>query len=418
MPTSFLNKNFKTILFFLLLIIFFYRSPYILLNGRFVAEEGSFFFRNSYLFGSLKGLTQIFWGSGYFNFWPNIATVFASFTPLNYSPLVTVYFAAIVQIYLLIFTVFSNSYFLKTNTDKTIISLIVLVGPPMVAEVWLNTLTSQSYFTIITILIFFQKDISTNIFNKLSPLILFISGLTSLLSCALSPFFLYKYLIDKSKFNFNNFIAIICTSIFQSLIFAYSKIQNLDLTGENTRFLVSFDKIVNLIYNIIIKSFFGRDLTHFLYNNILVSLNIFLLIFLIVTFFLFIIKFSFNLFKKDKLFIYLLIFFIIILFITFFGAKAEQVQGRYALIPGILLIFITYRVSQISNGILKFLSSFLIVICLLSGFYEYKSRNTYPQFLICMNCPNWKNEVSTWSEDNSYLLKIWQYPTKKMSLKK
>ena len=125
-----------------------------------------------------------------------------------------------------------------------------------------------------------------------------------------------------------------------------------------------------------------------------------------------------HLFKKDKLFIYLLIFFIIILFITFFGAKAEQVQGRYALIPGILLIFITYRVSQISNGILKFLSSFLIVICLLSGFYEYKSRNIYPQFLICMNCPNWKNEVSTWSEDNSYLLKIWQYPTKKMSLKK
>ena len=418
MPTSFLNKNFKTILFFLLLIIFFYRSPYILLNGRFVAEEGSFFFRNSYLFGSLKGLTQVFWGSGYFNLWANLSSVFASFTSLNYSPLVTVYFAAIVQIYLLIFIVFSNSYFLKNNIDKTIISLVVLVGPPMVAEVWLNTLTSQSYFTIITILIFFQKDISSNIFNKLSPLILFISGLTSLLSCALSPFFLYKYLNDKSKFNFNNFIAIISTSIFQSLIFAYSKIQNLDLTGENTRFLVSFDKIVNLIYNIIIKSFFGRDLTHFLYNNILVSLNIFLLIFLIVTFSLFIFKSLFNLFKKDKLFLSLSIFFIIILFITFFGAKVEQVQGRYALIPGILLIFITYRVSQISNGILKYLSSFLIVICLLSGFYEYKSRNTYPQFLICMNCPNWKNEVSTWNEDNSYLLKIWQYPTKRMSLKK
>jgi hypothetical protein len=43
MLLSYLNKNFKIILLFSILLIVFYRSPYIFLNGRFIAEEGQFF---------------------------------------------------------------------------------------------------------------------------------------------------------------------------------------------------------------------------------------------------------------------------------------------------------------------------------------------------------------------------------------
>ena len=130
------RQNFNTILLFIILIFVFYRSPYIFLNGRFIAEEGSFFFRNSYLFGPLEGLIQISWNiSGYYNFWANISSVFASFVPLNYAPLVTVYFAFAVQLYLFIFIIFSQSNFIKTNTDRFFISFIVLLSPCMVAEV-------------------------------------------------------------------------------------------------------------------------------------------------------------------------------------------------------------------------------------------------------------------------------------------
>ena len=167
MPISFLNKNFKTILLLIILILVFYRSPYIFLNGRFVAEEGSVWFRNSYLFGPVVGFTQVFWGSGYFNLWANISSVFATYVPINYSPLVTVYFAFAVQLYLFIFIIFSKSNLIITNIDKILVSLVVLLSPVMVAEVWLNTLTSQVYFTILTILIYFQKDVVNSIFNKL-----------------------------------------------------------------------------------------------------------------------------------------------------------------------------------------------------------------------------------------------------------
>ena len=83
MLISFLNKNFKIIFLLILLILIFYRSPYILTNGRFIAEEGSFWFRNAYLDGPLAGITQIFWGSGYLNLWANIASVFATFVPIK-----------------------------------------------------------------------------------------------------------------------------------------------------------------------------------------------------------------------------------------------------------------------------------------------------------------------------------------------
>ena len=39
MLTLYLNKHYKLILFLIILTIIFYRSPHILLNGRFVAEE-------------------------------------------------------------------------------------------------------------------------------------------------------------------------------------------------------------------------------------------------------------------------------------------------------------------------------------------------------------------------------------------
>ena len=84
MLLSYLNRNFKIILLFSILLIVFYRSPYIFLNGRFIAEEGQFFFRNSFLNGPFIGLTQIMWTSPYINFWANISSVVASFLPLDY----------------------------------------------------------------------------------------------------------------------------------------------------------------------------------------------------------------------------------------------------------------------------------------------------------------------------------------------
>jgi len=417
MLTLFLNKNFKIITFLLILGIIFYRSPHILLNGRFIAEEGSYWFRNSYLFGPIAGLTQVNWASSYFHIWPNIASVFATFVPLEYSPLVTVYFALIVKLYLFLFIIFGQSNFIKSNMDKFFLSFIVLLSPPMVAEVWLNTLVSQIYFTIICIFIFFQKNIEGSLFNKTSPFILLISGLTSLLPCLLTPFFLYNLVKERNKLSLYNFVAIFLCSLFQSFIFLFSYLQNLaNIDGQSERFIISIEKLFNFIYNVLAKSLFGRDLTQFVYYNIFDQLSIFIIIIFFTLFIGLIFIFIFKYLKKDKILLILVILFILNSLLALYGSKVEQVQGRFALLPGTLLLLSIYRIFQISNGGLKYLSIFLIISSLLAGSYEFKKNNKYPQLLMCVGCPDWKEEVNKWKKDNTYKLKTWDYPRKSMSL--
>ena len=416
MPILFSNRNFKFFLLIFFIFLSFYKSPYIFLNGRFIAEEGSFWFRNSYILGPLHGLTQVFWGSGYFNIWANLASTFATFVPIEYAPLVTVYFAFSVKLYLFIYIIYSQSNFIVSNFDKFIISTVILLSPPMVAEVWLNTLTSQVYFMIISILIFFQKDIKESFFNKFSPFFLFISGLTSLLPCTLAPFFFYKYINNKTKFNLFNLISILITSSFQCVIFIYSKIQHTSLVGENIRFIFSIDKGINYIYNVVVKSFLGKELSQSLFSNIFNFINFHYLVLLIIFILLLGFVTIYKKFKYDKILMLLISFFILESLFAFYGAKSNQVQGRFALIPGILLIFIAYRLFQITGSLYRAFFLILVSVSLLAGSYEYKTRNLYPHFLLCMDCPNWKNEISKWKDDNNYKLKIWDYPRKVMLL--
>lgn len=413
---NFLFKRYKIIFLTLILLLVFYRSPYIFLTGRFVAEEGSFWFSNAFSFGAFNGLTQLYAGSGYFNLWANLSSVVALMLPLEYAPLGTVYMALLVQLYLYCFIIFSDSYFFNNKTDRIILSLIVLITPPMVASVWLNTLVSQVYFSILTILIFFQKEFTKNLMNSLSPVILFISCMSSIIPCIFFPFFILKYLRDKTKPNLINLIVMSIPTILQSIIFLYVKLSGIEkLLADGPRYILSLTKIVSYLYNAIVKTFLGRDLTQFLFYNFSKE-NFFFLITLIFLVFLYILKKNFKKIKKDKIIIYLISFFIIQSFLVIYVSKFESVQGRYIVIPGILLIFICYRLFQISHGGTKKFCIVLLSLTLVTGAYEYKFNNVYPQFLECINCPIWKDEVTKWKIDNSYQLKIWQYPQKKMSL--
>ena len=105
--------------------------------------------------------------------------------------------------------------------------------------------------------------------------------------------------------------------------------------------------------------------------------------------------------------------------LSFLGAKDDQVQGRYALLPSIILLLILVKSLEDNKLFIKIFSFLFIFISITTGFYEYKNNNKYPQFLLCLGCPDWKEEVSKWKNDINYELKIWDYSTqKKMNLKK
>jgi len=414
----FLKKRYKELFLVFLLLLIFYRSPYIFLNGRFIAEEGSWWFSNAFNNGPLSGLFYIYWGSSYFNFWANISSVIASFFPLEFAPLLTVYMSLIVKLYLFIYIFYSNSNFLKSNFDKSIISLVLLLSPMMTSTIWLNTLVSQVYFTIIVILIFFQKENSKLIIDKFSNTIIFIAGISSILPCFFTPFFFFKYLKQKTKYNFWRFISSLIPFVFQSSIFIYSSIFN--LTDEN-RFFLSIEKFANFLYNVPVKSILGTDLSkiifyNFLNSNLILAISITLITLGILVHFIF--TYLKNQ-KKDEILLYLAIFFIFHSILAIYSSKYDQVQARYAVIPSVLFVLLIFRLFQINRNFLKIFFLFFIIFSISLGFYEYKINNKYPHFLSCLEgCPDWSNEVEKWRADPNYNLKIWDYPRKSMTLLK
>ncbi len=99
----------------------------------------------------------------------------------------------------------------------------------MVAELWLNTLVSQVYFTILAILIFFENE-NRKFFFISSLILLLIGSLSSLMVCVLVIGFFYKYLKSNNFKNLSYFTILAVGTTLQLLIFFYSYINNLALS--------------------------------------------------------------------------------------------------------------------------------------------------------------------------------------------
>ena len=406
------NIEYKNFIFLIiLLVIILHRSPYIFLEGRFIEEEGSFWYRNLFLNGQLDTLFFISNFSGYLNLWMNIAAFFSGFVHINYAPMVTVYFPLVLLMYIFFYILNSSSYLYPTNNSKYLGCMIILFSPVMTAEVWMNSLNTMSYLGIFAFLLIFEKEQFK--YKNINFLLLLISGLSGYYASALMPVFFLKYFYFRKKTNLINFIIISCTSIIQFFITIYSMMIN-EIASE--RFFITFDKIINYSYNVILKPLFGRELLQKLIS--LSNYNFLILVFFIIFIIGSIVLFKIFITKKDYILNLIIICFLIESLLILFGsAYKDFVGGRYAVCVGVIFSFIFFRIFYIyKNKTIKILYGFIIFLFLSTGFLEFKFLNQYPHFLSCIDCPKWKNEVKKWELDSNYHLKIWTYPNQTMKL--
>ena len=404
------KKNFFFI--FLIILLTFYRSPFILINGRFVAEEGYIWFRNIFLFGNFDTLIFVHEFSGYLNLWMNIAAILAAIPPIEFAPLATVYFALLLKIYIFFYIIFSNSSLLPNIQSKYIGCIIVLFSPVMTPEIWLTSLFSINYLGILVFLMLFEKNKNSH-FKKINPYVLLISGLSGLYGCVLAPLFYIKYFFSKNKSNLLNFIVISLCSFAQLLIIIYTKIFN--LIAED-RFFITYEKIINFIYNAILKVFFGREILQKII--FITNFNLGKILALVFVFFLFLIVFLILLKKKDYILNMIAASFAIETLLVLFGAAYKDFAGgRYAVVPGVIISFMILRLFFLfKEAIYKGIFFIILLISLVVGFLEFKYFTIYPTFLSCINCPVWKEEIIKWKKDNHYIINIWNYPHQQLKL--
>ncbi len=418
-----ISDNKVKFLFLTIIILFsFYRSPYIFLNGRFFAEEGYVYLQNAFDLGFFKNIFFVELEAGYINLVANLLIGLAVKIPIENAPYVTVYgsfFFILTPIYLILFR---HSVLFDNNLKKFTGVLIFFVSTPLVPEIWLNSINLQVYLCLSSIIVLFINE--TKLFQKLfNSFIIFLGSFSGIYTCALTPFFLIKFLKMKNNYNLANLIVLIIGSFVQIFLIINSKI-NFHLSSTVLKIDTTIESILLFFYNIIVRPITGREIGTFIFERInekfslILILSIFLFL-LTLIFFSYRKKFLFF-FRNDFILLTLSSIFIVISLIIIFGSIGSYYGGRYATIPGIIFILIIFHLAFKTVQIKRLLFSSILIISIISGINEfrpYDKESSYGlKLLECLNCPEWKNEISKWKKDNNYEIKIWPYPRKTMKL--
>ena len=423
------KDNYFKIFFIFLILIAYYRSPYIFNNGRFFSLDLTYYFRALSL-NFFDAITYIDYPARYINLISNISALISSkLFELDNAQFVSVYLSLLIYSIIFYLILFKESYLFKRKYQKFLGAFIVLIAPVMSFEIWLNAINLQVYLGILTFVILFLKDQNKNILFYFISIA--ISGLSGVYACIFMPFFFLKFINIRNNFNLICFLSItVCTFIQLAIIYTSLGISLLDESNtaltfskyENISFAYKFEAI-SFAYNVIIRSFFGSSfpiyLASFFNMDLQAALNnenvrnflfLFSVLIIILSFVFFVIATVSIKDYNDKLIYLILIFlFFITSFVIIFGGVSMNLQGRYAALTGTILIFSFLHLSRVSSfNFMKSLSIILVIFTIISGVYDFRYEK-FIYYLDCINCPDWSEEVRKYKLDENYVPKHWPY---------
>lgn len=172
------------------------RAPSLLIEPRFWAEEGTRYFAyawqvrvdGQWWLALVNAPTTL--SVGYFGLWPNLASTLAAMVPLEWAPTVTTVAALVVQVSVAAFWLWSRFELWPEAWQKGL-GLVLLLVTPLTAEAWLNTINSQSFFVVLTLLVLLATP-EPGRGRWTARVALAVAGLTSSVSCVLTPWFLER----------------------------------------------------------------------------------------------------------------------------------------------------------------------------------------------------------------------------------
>lgn len=178
------------------LALMIWRCPAFLVEPRFWAEEGKYYFESAYNNGFWHGMfAQHF---GYFSLVPNVATALATLLPLENAPLFTTYTAAVFQLLVCSLVIFGNSPLWDTVPRKLLVACGMLLIAP--GEVWLTTICTQYWLTIAAFLLLLEPAATAGLLRRwFYRGCLLISGVTSVTACFMTPLYIFKAIRNRER---------------------------------------------------------------------------------------------------------------------------------------------------------------------------------------------------------------------------
>ncbi len=325
-------KNKITASYFVIIFIFLgyliLRSPQILLEGRYFAEEGSVWWSYSLSNNFLDTLLYTPAAGGYVCIVCNLQILVTKYLPIGIGPLFTVWTS-------ILFSIMPSILFFKLNKrsnqfNKLLMSILLLILPSMnFLEVFANSISTSQFFAISTFIIL-NYGLNEKKLLILEYVIIFIGFLSYYYSIFLIPCFLLKYFFTKNK----NLIVPIVLGIFSSLVHLNVIIY---LLLKESFFARNFDTLSSplvLLNNIklsIAVNFFGEK---FYKDTLLNTISLIIIIFLVFL----MIK---GLFQNNILIIISAV--LLQLMLLYFGQVGNNYYGRYAVVASTLVMFIIFE---------------------------------------------------------------------------
>jgi hypothetical protein len=399
------------ILLIVVALLIFFREPAFFFNPQIWAEEGALYFQYAYTHTWFESLFAAH--LGYYSLFGSLSsTIAAKLIPLEGVAMFFLLSSLFVQLIAFAIILFSKSQLWDALWKKAIGFAIVLFTL-LSAEIWLNTINSQFYFSLITFLILLEEvDFLSTSKKWCYRILLCVSGLSGVISLFLAPIFFISLLWDKSKERMIQCGILLVTGVIQGFVFLstfsqealyYSRFQGFDLYNIPPVILLR-SLILPLLGPESGTWFLQEFITPYISTGILFfcsSLIIFVILFL----------FS-SLMKYKERIIYLgsylcLLVFSIIASLGETSAFLEDIAmaQRYFYVANVVLLLMVFRNLQLSflqkrKGI-SFFCGFFITLALINGMMYFRYSIHYEE-----SYPDWSNEVKDLQENADTKLQI------------
>ena len=385
MRNIYYKKSFIAVFFLTILIIIFLREPCWLIDGSIKGDEFGYY-KSGKSKDFLENLFYIYSGTGALMFWSNITNSIITLFTIDTAKLLANYLTLVVYLTIFTYIYFTKSILFTNHKHKIFAIFIILLSPPMTPEVWMSSNHTRGYFGIFSfILLFHDFKNEKKIVNNITNFLIFFSGICSIYAAALTPAYFLKFYLNKNKNDLNRFLFSLSAFLIQCIVvlnFIYYNI------SETKRFHFELSTFYSYFYNVPIRSFFGSYLPKSLFVNTelyKVQYFNFFIYFLFISTLLMAILYLTK--KRDKISFIMFLSLILVSILIITGSYyAGFAGGRYAVVTGVILIFIIFRFYIIENNF--FLKNFfllLLISSLIIGSLEYRYMSPLPNLLKCID---------------------------------
>lgn len=376
-----LSLKYSWLLLFWCLVVIVLRNPSLIAHPRFWAEEGEVYFQYAIHHTYLESLFKTH--LGYFSLFSNSASILGTLVPLKTAPAVTTFLALVVQLIPMLLVVFGTSAYWDNVSKKIIICVLILTIPE--AEIWLNTINSQFYLALSTVILLCEPTHEYRASSRAMVIVLLLLAFFSgPVSCFIAPLYVLKAYHTRSNWDTKiGMVAFVC-AIIQASICIYlikyepseARFTNFDSSNFVKSYLADFLGIIKVVgFND--KKNVGLALLPY-------------------------VAYIFWINSKTRNGLLIVMSFLLLTFLSLGSALNMSGSPRYGFVPTfILFVLIINEIFNSSKSWSKNLAAIITIVMFTINiiFYQQGIQNN-------SNCYNWKDEVQLWENDSNYKPRI------------